>query len=179
VVEAGNSGDNIDDVVIARIVKARGIKGEVACNIETDFPERFEAAEVTVRMPDGARLSLVVENHWFHKDRVILKFKGYDTMTAAHALVGGLLVIPQSDALPLEEDEFYEYALVGLDVVTGDGQVVGRVKSLLHTGASDILVVESPDGHERLIPFVDDICTTVDTAAGRITVSPPEGLLDL
>lgn len=179
-VEAGNSGDSVDDVVIARIVKARGIKGEVACSIETDFPERFEtAARFTVRMPDGARLSLELEAHWFHKDRVILKFKGYDTMTAARGLVGGLLVISQSDVLPLEEDEFYEYALVGLDVVTSDGQAVGRVKSLMRTGASDILVVESPDGHERLIPFVDDICTTVDTADGRITVSPPEGLLDL
>ncbi len=177
--EPENSGDNIDDVVIARIVKARGIKGEVACDVETDFPERFDTTEITVRMPDGARLSLELENHWFHQDRVVLKFKGYDTMTAARGLVGGLLVISQSDVLPLEEDEFYEYSIVGLDVVTIDGQAVGRVKSLMHTGASDILVVESPDGREQLIPFVDDICTTVDTAAGRITISPPEGLLDL
>ncbi|HKP10558.1 MAG TPA: ribosome maturation factor RimM [Blastocatellia bacterium] len=170
----------VEDVVIARIVKARGIRGEVACNIETDFPERFDQLErVTVWMPDDTRRSLELEDHWFHKGRVILKFVGTDTMTAAEQLVGGRLVIAEADALELEEDEFYQYALIGSAVVTAEGREVGRVVRLLETGSADLLVVESGDKRELLIPFVDEICLEVDVDARRITVNPPEGLLEL
>ena len=103
---------NEEDVVIARIVKARGIRGEVACDLATDFPERFATlARVAVVMPGGARLDLGLEAHWFHKDRVILKVAGTDTMSDAERLVGGLLVIPVADSRQLEDDEFYEYDL--------------------------------------------------------------------
>lgn len=171
-----------DDVVIARIVKARGIRGEVACDVETDFPERFQVLEdegVTVVMPNGSRLVLKLENHWFHQDRVILKFSGTDTMTAAERLVGGRLVISQDDAMELAEDEFYEYELTGLDVITPEGKRIGQVKGLLQTGATQLLVVEGEDQHDILIPFVDDICTEVDLEEGQIHVNPPEGLLEL
>jgi 16S rRNA processing protein RimM len=170
----------VEDVVIARIVKARGIRGEVACDVETDFPERFDQLErVTVWMPNDARLSLGIEDHWFHKGRVILKFAGYDTMTAAEGLVGGRLVISEADALELEEDEFYQYELIGATVVTLEGRVVGSVVRLLETGSAVLLVVEGDDKREALIPFVDEICTEVDVNARRIIVNPPEGLLEL
>lgn len=171
---------NADDVVIARIAKARGIRGEVACDLETDFPERFQTLEeLTLVMPKGSRLSLKLENHWFHKDRVILKFAGFDTMTEAEKLVGGVIVIAESDAWELEEGEFYEYDLIGLEVVTVDGKSVGRVTGLLRTGGNDLLVLANYEKGEILIPFVDEICTEVDLEAQRITINPPEGLLDL
>jgi 16S rRNA processing protein RimM len=177
---ASNNDTVQEDVVIARIVKARGIKGEVACDIETDFPERFGSLErATVWMPDGTRLMLGLENHWFHKGRVILKFEGYDTMTAAETLVGGRLVISEADALELEDDQFYEYAVIGLKVVTVEGQRIGSVTRLLRTGGTDLLVVEGEDKREHLVPFADGICTEVDLKAKRIIVNPPEGLLEL
>ncbi|MFL6214093.1 MAG: ribosome maturation factor RimM [Blastocatellia bacterium] len=170
----------IEDVVIARIAKARGIRGEVACDVETDFPERFGQLErVTVWMPNDSRLSLSIENHWFHQGRVILKFAGYDTMTAAEQLAGGRLVISEADALELEEDEFYQYDLIGATVVANEGRVVGQVVRLLETGSAVLLVVEGDDKREVLIPFVDEICTEVDIDARRISINPPEGLLDL
>jgi 16S rRNA processing protein RimM len=170
----------VEDVVIARIVKARGIRGEVACDIETNFPERFDQLEqVTVWMPNDARLRLRLENHWFHQGRVILKFAGYDTMTAAEQLVGGRLVISEAEALELEEDEFYEYDLIGAMVVTVEGKPVGSVVRLQQTGSAALLVVESEDRREVLIPFVDEICTEVDVDARRITINPPAGLLEL
>lgn len=170
----------VEDVVIARIAKARGIRGEVACDIETDFPERFEdLARVTVWMPDDTRIRLTLEGHWFHKDRVILKFAGYDTMTAATQLAGGRLVVSKADAYELEADEFYEYDLIGATVVTLAGEPVGSVVRLLQTGAADLLVVERHDQRELLIPFVDEICTEVDCEARRITINPPAGLLEL
>src|SRR6185369_10589374 len=104
-------------------------------------------------MPDDTRRSLELEGHWFHKGRVILKFVGTDTMTAAEQLVGGRLVIAEADALELEEDEFYQYALIGAAVVTAEGREVGRVVRLLETGSADLLVVESDDKRELLIPF--------------------------
>jgi 16S rRNA processing protein RimM len=169
-----------EDVVIARIVKARGIRGEVACVLETDFPERFSSLEeVTVLMPDGARLRLRLEDHWFHNQRLILKFEGYDTMTAAQGLAGGRLVIADADVEPLVEGQYLEREVVGSEVVTGDGKRVGLVTRVMRTGGTDLLVLEGVDGREKLIPFADVICTDVDLAAKRITIDPPDGLLDL
>ncbi|HKY04964.1 MAG TPA: ribosome maturation factor RimM [Blastocatellia bacterium] len=167
-------------MVIARIVKARGLRGEVACDIETDFPERFASLErVIVWMLDGTRLDLSVEDRWFHKGRVILKFEGYDSMTEAQRLAGGRLVIPESDAWQLEEGHYYEYDLVGSQVATKDGRKIGQVDRLMRTGGTDILVVESEGGREYLIPFADDICIEVDAESKQITIDPPEGLLEL
>jgi len=169
-----------EDVVIARIVKARGIRGEVACAVETDFPERFlSMEEAIVWMPDGTRLKLCLEKAWFHKARVILKFAGYDTMTAAQNLKGGRVVIAEADFDALSEGEFFEHQLVGLEAITSDGQSIGRVARFIRTGGTDVLVLESDDGRERLIPFADEICTDVDVEAKRITIDPPAGLLDL
>lgn len=174
------SKQEADDVVIARIIKARGVRGEVACNVYTDFPVRFASSNgVTVRMPDGTRLALSIENHWFHQRRVIVKFEGYDTMTAAETLVGGCLVIPEGDDLPLDDDQFYEYRLIGSMVITATGQEVGPVTRLMRTGGTDLLVIDGSGGREHLVPFADAICTEVDLVAKRITIDPPDGLLDL
>jgi 16S rRNA processing protein RimM len=170
----------LEDVVIARIVKARGIRGEVACIVETDFPERFLSLEdITVWMRDGSRLRLRVENSWFHKDRVILKFEGYDTMTAAQDLAGGRLVVAESELEPLAEGQFFEHQVIGSVAVTLDGRTLGSVSKVMRTGGTDVLVVTGDDGRERLIPFADDICTEVDVGAKRITIDPPVGLLEL
>jgi 16S rRNA processing protein RimM len=182
VLKASVDNLNEDDVVIARIVKARGIGGEVACDIMTDFPERFQALEdkqVTLVMPNGFRLVLKLELHWFHQNRVILKFSGTDTMTEAQRLVGGRLVISQTEALELEEDEFYEYDLIGLEAITIAGQRIGHVVKLLRTGGNDLLIVEGATKQEILIPFVDEICTEVDLQNRRLIINPPEGLLEL
>ncbi|MEK6324347.1 MAG: ribosome maturation factor RimM [Acidobacteriota bacterium] len=177
---APDKQSRVEDIVIARIVKARGIRGEVACVVETDFPERFLALEhVTVWMPDGTRLRLSVEDHWFHKERVILKFEGYDTMTAAQNLAGGRLVIAEADLEPLAEGQFFEHQVIGSEAVTSDGRRLGHVTKFMRTGGTDVLVLQSDDGRERLIPFADEICTEVDVGAKRITIDPPDGLLEL
>jgi len=180
VTSASDNSDASEDVVIARIARARGIRGEVACDIETDFPERFDSLDhVTVWMPGGDRLLLAVEDHWFHKGRVILKFEGYDTMTAAEQLVGGRLVVAEADRAVLDQDQFFEYDIVGAEVFTTEGVSLGQVARLMRTGGTDLLVVESETKREHLIPFADDICTEVDVNNRRITINPPDGLLDL
>jgi 16S rRNA processing protein RimM len=170
----------VEDIVIAKVVKARGIRGEVACDLFTDFPEQFRDLKVaTVAMPNGERLALEIESHWFHKERVILKFAGFNSMNAAETLIGGRLVIDESHRARLREREFFEYDLVGSEVVTTSGIRCGVVTSLLQTGGAVVLVVEGAGAREHMIPFVDDICISVDTDRKLITVDPPEGLLDL
>jgi 16S rRNA processing protein RimM len=169
-----------DDVIIARILRTRGIRGEVVCTIETDFPERFETlSQIEVVKPDAERLTLTIEKHWFQKGRVVLKFHGYDSIESVENLIGGVLVVSQSARMALEEGEFYEYDVVGSRVVTTGGNEVGTVDGIMRTGGTDVLIVRTRDGQERLIPFADSICTDVDLVARIITVDPPEGLLEL
>lgn len=135
--------------------------------------------QVTVLMPEGARLKLKLEDAWFHNQRVILKFEGYDTMTAAQGLVNGRLVIAETDVEPLAVGQYLEREVVGMQVVTDEGQEIGIVTKVMRTSGTDLLVLEGLDGKERLIPFADEICTDVDLASRRITIDPPDGLLDL
>ena len=172
--------NDVDEIVIARVAKARGIRGEVACVVETDFPERFSSLkEARVRMPDGTLRELKVEDQWFHKDRVILKFEGYDSMTAARNLVGGRVVISEHELKPLTDGEFFEHQLIGSAAVSSDGQSLGQVTGLLRTGGTDVLVLRSEDGREQMIPFADEICINVDVNAKLIIVDLPDGLLQL
>ena len=175
-----NNANDESGVVIARIIKPHGVRGEVACVIETDFPERFAAlSPVRLRTRSGAILNLVIEDRRFVNNRVLLKFKGYDTMDAARGLAGASLVIDESDRKTLEPDEFYEYDLVGLQAVTTGGRLLGLVAKVMPTGAAPLLVVENETGQELLIPFTSAICPEVNVNSRRITVDPPDGLLEL
>ena len=100
-------------------------------------------------------------------------------MTAAQNLKGGRLVISEADLEPVGEGQFFEHQVIGSVAETLDGRKLGRVTKVMRTGGTDVLVVQSDDGREQLIPFADDICTDVDVRAKRITIDPPVGLLDL
>ena len=179
-INAPDKHSHAEDIVIARIVKPRGIHGEVACVAETDDLGSFSSPkQVSVWMPDGTWRTLKIETHWFHNDRVILKFEGHDTMTAAQTLVGGRLMIPEADQRTLAEGEFFEHQVIGAEAITSEGRNLGHVIKLLRTGGTDVLVIEGDDGRERLVPFADDICSEVDVRAKRITINPPDGLLEL
>jgi 16S rRNA processing protein RimM len=166
-----------DLVAIARVVKPRGVKGELACEVLTDFPERFEGLEnVTAILPDGSRRELTIEEHWFHQNRLVLKFAGIDSMDDAETLRHVEICVPEEDSVELEEGEFFDWQLVGCDVITTDGQFIGKVTELMRTGGTEILVVKGDK--EYLIPFAESICVKVDIEAKNIVVDPPEGLLE-
>lgn len=166
-------------IAVARIAKVRGIRGEVAADLLTDFPERFDGLEELISLnAAGERETLSIEKSWLHGGRVIFKFAGYDSPEAAQALVGLELAVPASDAVELEEDEFYDWELVGCRVETIDKKEVGRVREVLHTGAAPVLVVRDEAERENLIPLAESICVEIDTEAKLIRVDPPEGLLE-
>ena len=168
-------------VAVARVVKTRGVRGEVAADLLTDFPERFDWLEELVAVgPAGERELLSIEDHWLHGRRVVLKFEGYDAPETARALVGRELAVPESEAVELEEGEFYDWQLSGCRVETTGGAPLGTVRELLRAGGdAPLLVVRDEGGRERLIPFAESICVEVDTDARLIRVDPPEGLLEL
>jgi 16S rRNA processing protein RimM len=166
-----------DLVAVARIVKPRGLKGELAADLLTDFPERFEGLEsVTAVMPDGARCDLKIDGFWFQTGRVVFKFEGIDDPESAEALRNAEICIAESDAVELEEGEFFDWELAGCKVETIDGETLGTVKELMRTGGTEILVVAGE--REYLIPFAESICVDVDTDEKLIKVDPPEGLLE-
>ena len=171
----------MDDLVaIAKIARPRGLRGEAVAEVLTDFPERFEGLDsVTAVLPGGERRELRLENAWFQKERIVLKFQGLDTVEDAETLRDAEICVDESEAVDLEEGEFFDWQLEGCDAVTAEGEPIGRVREVMRTGGAEILVVDAADGREVLIPFAESICTEVDIEVKRITVDPPEGLLDL
>jgi 16S rRNA processing protein RimM len=165
-------------VSIAKIVKARGLRGEVAAVILTDFPERFENLKtVFLVKPDGARDALEIENFWFQNDRIVLKFEGIDSIEAAETLRSAEICVPETDSVQLEADEYFDWQLEDCEVETIDGTKIGRVKEVMRTGGTEILIVAGAE-KEFLIPFAEKICTSVDVAEKLIKIDAPEGLLD-
>ena len=170
----------MDDLVaVAKILRPRGLRGEAVAEVLTDFPERFENLDrVTAVLPNGERRDLILENAWFQKERVVLKFTGLGTVEDAEALRDAEICIDESEAVELEEGEFFDWQLEGCEAVSIEGEPVGKVREVLRTGGTEVLVVDTADGREVLIPFAESICTEVDIEGKRITVDPPEGLLE-
>ncbi|HEX8370936.1 MAG TPA: ribosome maturation factor RimM [Pyrinomonadaceae bacterium] len=168
-------------VAIARTVRTRGLRGELVADVLTDFPERFEETKtVFVIKPDGARDELKLEKHWFQKNRVILKFAGFDSIEAAESLINCEICVPESEAVALEEGEFFDWELIDCAVETVEGEMLGRVREVMRTGGTEILVVAGGAKEEKdyLIPFAEKICVEVDVENKLIKVDVPEGLLE-
>lgn len=163
-------------VAIARIARPRGIRGELVAEVLTDFPERFDGLERVTAVLGEDRRQLKIENAWFQNERIVLKFEGIDSIEAAEELRDAEICVPESDAVDLDEGEFFDWQLEGCEAVTVGGEPLGTVKELMRTGGTEILVVEGD--REYLIPFAESICIEVDIENKRIVVDPPEGLLE-
>lgn len=164
---------------VAYIARPQGVRGEVIADLLTDFPERFsKLSAVTVKKANGELVTLQLQTSRLHKGRVVLKFAGFDDMNSAEALRDARLLITADQLVKLPKDSFYDFDLVDCDIITADGQALGKVTGVQHFGAAPLLVVKDGD-REHLIPLASSICTDVNVAQKRIIVDPPEGLLDL
>lgn len=168
-------------VAIAKILKTRGLRGELVAQVLTDFPERFnETTRVFAVKPNGEQIELNLASHWFQKNRIILKFENFDSIETAETLVNCEVCVPESEAVALEPDEFFDWELAGCKIETLDGDEIGTVREILRTGGTEVLVVDSVNDEKKdfLIPFANEICVEVDTGNKLIRVDLPEGLLD-
>jgi len=162
-------------LVIGKILKAHGVRGEVRVLPHTDLPERFTwLKEVYVGEHDPKPVA--VEGVRFHKDLVLLKLAGYDYRDQTDKLKGELVQVPMTEAIPLEEGEYFLFQLLGLNVYTDEGQYLGDVKDVIETGANNVFVIKG-DGKEILLPDTKEVITEIDFDNGRLTVHLLPGLL--
>lgn len=168
-----------DLVVVARIARTHGRRGEVILNLETDFPqERFQPGREFF-MLDGPRMvTVTVDSVFFQRGRPVIGLAGVETMNDAEVLAGRELRIPAETLVPLPDGTYYHHDLVGCRVRAEDGTEIGAVRRVEGSGHACRLVVDGPDG-EQLIPFVEAICRRIDPAEREIVIDAPEGLLGL
>jgi 16S rRNA processing protein RimM len=169
----------IVQLVVGRIGRAHGIKGEVSVEVRTDEPElRLAPGAVLATDPAGTG-PLTIATGRVHSGRLMLRFEGVSDRGGAEALRNTLLIAEiDPDETPDDPEEFYDHQLIDLDVVTVDGREVGRIAEITHLPYQDLLVVARPDGGEVLIPFVGEIVPEIDLEEQRAVIDPPPGLLD-
>ena len=166
-------------VVVARIARPRGNRGEVVADLYTDFPERFERlSEIWLVFPDGHCESGLLEESWDHRGRKVLKFRGVDDITAAERLAGAWVEIPSSEALELPGHCYYDHDLEGCRVTDLQGRELGKVLYVWRIAGNHQLVIQGEHG-EILLPAVESICRRISIAEKWIEVDLPEGLVDL
>lgn len=167
------------DLVVGRVVKSHGIRGELVVDVRTDDPDVRFARGTTLRgrAPRGGGEQIyTVAAARNHSGRLLLSLNEVVDRSAADAMRGVLFVIDTAEVSSGDDpDEFYDHELEGVPVITVDGAAVGVVESILHLGPSDLLSVRATDGRELLIPFVAEIVPTVSTE--QIVIDPPAGLL--
>lgn len=176
--KGGSADDSAEPrfLAIGRVIKPHGVQGEVRVELMTDVPERFKWLK-SVYVGERNPRRVAVESVRFHQEFVLLKLAGYPTRTEAEALRDELLQVPEEEAIPLEEGEYFLHQLLGLEVLTEGGQSLGRLTDVLETGANNVFVVSGGDG-EHLIPDIPDVVQEVDVDGGRIIIRPLPGLLD-
>ncbi|MFI1258595.1 ribosome maturation factor RimM [Streptomyces netropsis] len=166
-------------LVVGRIGRAHGIKGEVTVEVRTDEPElRLGPGAVLATDPAGVG-PLTIETGRVHSGRLLLRFAGVKDRTGAEALRNTLLIAEiDPEDVPEDPEEFYDHQLMDLDVVTVDGVEIGRITEISHLPSQDLFIVERPDGSEVMIPFVAEIVPEIDLEAQRAIIDPPPGLID-
>lgn len=164
---------------VARLVKSQGRRGEVAAQILTDFPDRLlELPAVWLWDGRSEPESMRVEKAWLHKNGIVFKFAGVDSIEAARRLVGREVQVGESPALPAHT--YFVSDLVGCRVVDlTSGAELGTVRELVETGGTDLLAVRDSAGRELLIPLAQEFCRRIATGDKLIEVVLPEGLADL
>jgi 16S rRNA processing protein RimM len=168
-----------DFVLVGFVARPHGHRGQVIVNPETDFvAERFAPGATIWVRSRGTPTPMVVRDCRVHQGRPVLTLDGVDSMDAASELRGAEIRVPSEAQAPLPRGQFYHHELIGCLVVTIGGAEVGTVRALEGSTGAQRLVVQGSSA-EVLIPLAWPICVAIDPAARRITVDPPEGLLEL
>jgi 16S rRNA processing protein RimM len=179
--------DEAEFVTIARVAKTQGRRGEVAATLLTDFPELFatrrklhalsESGSAGPGRNEASRRALDVEDHWFHKGMVVLKFQGVESISDAEKLIGSELQVPRSERAELGSDQFYVSDLVGC-TVTDSGREIGRIGDVqFGSGEAPLLVVEGEK--QYLVPFAAAYIEKIALDEKRVAMKLPPGLLEL
>lgn len=171
---AAAADEETEFIVIGEITKPHGVRGEMRVKPHTDEPERFTWLEQVYVGEANPRL-MAVEKARLHQGVILLKLTAVNDRTAADALRGEWLMVPEAEALPLEDDEYFLFQLEGLAVSTVEGEALGTITRVIETGANNVFVVEGEQG-ELLLPDIADVVQEIDFENGRMVVSLLPGL---
>ena len=162
-------------LAIGRVLRPHGIRGEVRVEMLTDIPERWEGLK-TVYM-GSQHLPHEIHSSRRHKNIILLKLVGYNSREDVEPLRGELLFVSMDEALPLEQDEFYLFQVIGLQVQTESGDLLGEIVDVLKPpGANEVFVVHGVRG-EILIPVIEDVIRDLNLNTGIVIIHPIPGLL--
>lgn len=169
----------ISELQIGVITQTHGIRGEVKVFPTTDDAARFKKLKEVIMDTGRERLDMEIEGVKFFKQYVIVKFKGYDSINDVEKYKNAKLYVTRDKAVRLKKDEYFVADLIGMQVVTEEGEAFGTLKDVMATGANDVYVVErsGEDGAEVLMPAIKECVKNIDMEAGVITVHIMDGLL--
>jgi 16S rRNA processing protein RimM len=172
---SASTSTSSDYVVVAQVLTAHGLRGELKCRMITDFPRQ--------RFRRGARVFIAAAPYTVVSTRVqgssaLLRLEEVQDRDAALALRGKDVEVPASDRLPLPRGRFYWQDVIGLTVVDATtGEMLGTVKDILETGANDVYIVQRPDAKDLLVPAIKDGIKKIDPSSGRMLIQPLPGLI--
>ncbi len=167
-------------LIVAEVLRPHGVRGEIRVRILTDFPERLQPGKTVYlgRSADQQQAaSLTLARVRMQDDYGIFQLEGIDNRNDVEHWRGLFLMIPINEAVPLEEDEFYAYQLIGMTLLNENGHVIGEIRDIMETGANDVLVVNSSEYGEILIPDIPGMWVELDFDQGFVTARLPDGLL--
>lgn len=162
-------------LVVGKVLRPHGIRGELRMDIMTDYPERLVPGRM-VYLGEEHR-PFEIEAVRKHQGLLLLKLKQCNDRTMAESFYNAFVYVRLTDAVPLEEGEYYHFQLIGMRVETESGEYLGEITEVLDAqGANDVYVVQGPRG-EILIPGIQDVVRVLDVAARRMVIVPVPGLL--
>jgi len=166
-------------ITIGKVVKPFGVKGEMKIESLTDFPERFQDLKsVYLVSPTGKELVVTVRSVRYTGAVPYMLFKGYDTPEDAKTLNGWLLKVPEQEVMPLPEGRYYWYELIGMEVVSEEGETLGTIVDIFETGSNDIYVMKLGK-KEIYLPAIREVVKQVDRKARRMVIHLMDGLMEL
>lgn len=167
----------ISELQVGVITQTHGIKGEVKVFPTTDDASRFKNLKEVIMDNGKERRNMEIEGVKFFKQYAIIKFKGYDSINDIEKYKSAKLYVTRDNAVRLRKDEYFIADLIGMEVVTEEGEPFGRMKDVVVTGANDVYAVEREDGTEVLLPAIKECVKKIDMDLGQITVHIMDGLI--
>lgn len=164
-------------VRIGQITAPHGVRGAVRVYPTTDFPERFTTLRQVLLGREDRPVACRFRG--FVKNLVILELDGFTDRNQVEGLRGQYLLVPQSETYPLPEGYYYDFDLIGIEVVDPEGKLLGRLVDVDHNSpVHDLYVVETAPGKRHLVPAVRAFVKEIDLEAGRMVIAPIPGLLE-
>jgi 16S rRNA processing protein RimM len=164
----------MDFITIGKIIATRGIKGKITIEVTTDFPQRFTpSSQVYVN-----RQPMLIEDTEWHQKKAVIKLDAINSVTEARKVIGQLLEIDHDQLFPLPEGQYYHFEIIGLEVRTTEGELLGNITDILTTPSNDNYILNRAD-NQILIPAIEDVIVSIEPDKGYITIKikkPPAKL---